>query len=231
MGERGLLGGSGAVYIEKGLQRPRFESPRFLDPLIFPPDAAALQDFLDHDHLEVEVGCGRGHFIEEMARTHPDRRFLVIEARGRYMGMALRRLDRLGADNVRVVYGDARESLEALVPEEAAHAIYLLFPDPWWKRKHEKKRVATPAFLGTVYSRLRAGGVLVFRSDVEAYVERVDDLITEVEGFERIAEIPEGVARSHRHKKCLELGIPTWERGYRRVAVAESGTDREGGDG
>ncbi len=231
MGERGLLGGSGAVYLEKGLQRPHFESQRFLDPLTSPLDAAALQDFLNHDHLEIEIGCGRGHFIEEMARTYPDRRFLVIEARGRYMGMALRRLDRLGADNVRVVYGDARESLEALVPEEAAHALYLLFPDPWWKRKHEKKRVATPAFLATIHRRLRPGGVLVFRSDVEAYVLRMDGLMAEVKGLELIAEIPEGVARSHRHKKCLELGIPIWERGYRRVAVVDSVTDREGDEG
>lgn len=231
MGERGLLGGSGAVYVEKGLQRPHFESPRFLDPLVSSPDAAALRDFLDHDHLEIEVGCGRGHFIEEMARTHPARRFLVIEARGRYVGMAMRRLDRLGVDNARVVFGDARESLEALVPEGAAQAIYLLFPDPWWKRKHEKKRVATPAFLATIHSRLRPGGVLVFRSDVEAYVARVDDLMAEFKGFERTQEIPEGVARSHRHKKCLELGIPTWERGYRRVAAADSGTVREGGKG
>ena len=231
MGERGLLGGSGAVYIEKGLQRPHFETPRFLDPLMCPPDVAALRTFLDHDHLEIEIGCGRGHFIEEMARTHGDRRFLVIEARGRYVAMALRRLDRLGADNARVVFGDARESLEALVPEGGAHALYLLFPDPWWKRKHEKKRVATPAFLATVCSRLRAGGFFVFRSDVEAYVARMDGLMAEVKGFERLAEIPEGVARSHRHKKCLELGTPIWERGYRRVTVAESGTDREGGEG
>jgi tRNA (guanine-N7-)-methyltransferase len=215
--QRGLLGGSGAKWVEKGLRRPRFESPRYLDPLTSEDDAAALQEFLRHDHIEVEIGCGRGHFIEEMARSHPTRRFLVIEARGRYVRMALRRLDRLGAENARVVYGDARELLPKLVAEDAAQAIYLLFPDPWWKKKHIKKRVSTPAFLETIRSRLTAAGVLVFRSDVEAYVARMDGMLAELEGYETMDGIPDGTARSHRHKKCLALGLPIWERGYRRI--------------
>ena len=231
--QRGLLGGSGSIWAEKGLHRPRFESPCFLDPLTSGEDAAALEAFLEATPLEIEIGCGRGHFIEEMARTHPTRRFLVIEARGRYIRMALRRLDRLGAQNVRVVYGDARELLPALVGEGAAQAIYLLFPDPWWKKRHVRKRVATPEFLETIRSRLSPGGVLVFRSDVEDYVNRMDGLIAELEGYEGTDGIPEGTARSHRHKKCLALGAPVWERGY--VAKKEVGEvvvshgDEEGG--
>jgi len=220
--QRGLLGGSGARWVEKGLQRPRFASPRYLDPLTSEGDAAALRGFLDHRHLEVEIGCGRGHFIEEMARTHPDRRFLVIEARGRYVRMALRRLDRLGAENVRVVYGDAREILPALVPERAAASVYLLFPDPWWKKRHVKKRVSTPEFLAAVHSRLRPGGALVFRSDVEAYVERMDRLMADLAGYRLMEGIPEGTAQSHRHKKSLALGLPVWERVFQREV--------EGGD-
>ncbi|MFH1532299.1 MAG: tRNA (guanosine(46)-N7)-methyltransferase TrmB [Pseudomonadota bacterium] len=216
--QRGLLGGSGEKWVEKGLRRPRFESPRYLDPLTSEEDAAALRTFLETPPLEIEIGCGRGHFIEEMVRTHPDRRFLVIEARGRYVRMALRRLDRLGAENVRVVYGDARELLPSLVTPDAAQAVYLLFPDPWWKNKHIKKRVSTPAFLETIRSRLRPGGVLVFRSDVEAYVERMDGILSDVGGYERMDEIPEGTALSHRHKKCLTMGLPVWERGFRRDA-------------
>ena len=215
--QRGLLGGSGAKWVEKGLRRPSFESPRYLDPLSSEEDAKALQAFLKHDSLEIEIGCGRGHFIEEMARIHPTRRFLIIEARGRYVRMALRRLDRLGADNVRVVYGDARELLPSLVTAGTAQAVYLLFPDPWWKKKHIKKRVSTPAFLETIRSRLRPDGVLVFRSDVEAYVERMDGIMADIEGYERMEEIPDGIARSHRHKKCLTLGLPVWERGYRQT--------------
>lgn len=235
--QRGLLGGSGAKWVEKGLVRPRFESPRYLDPLTSEEDAAALQAFLTHDTVEIEIGCGRGHFIEEMARTWPDRRFLVIEARGRYVRMALRRLDRLGADNARVVYGDARELLPKLVAPGGAQAIYLLFPDPWWKKKHIKKRVSTPAFLETIRSRLKAEGVLVFRSDVEAYVERMDGIMADLEGYETMDGIPDGTARSHRHKKCLALGLPVWERGYRRASldgvgdVVVSRVDEEGEKG
>jgi len=211
------------MWLEKGLRRPRYESPRYLDPLTSEDDAAALQVFLKHDRVDVEIGCGRGHFIEEMARTHPRRRFLVIEARARYLRMAMRRLDRLAAENVRVVFGDARELLPALVAERAAQVVYLLFPDPWWKKKHIRKRISTPSFLETVHSRLRPGGVLVFRSDVEAYVERMDALMDDLDGYRLMDEIPEGTARSHRHKKCLALGLPVWERAYECVS--------QGGDG
>ncbi|MBM4370518.1 MAG: hypothetical protein FJ098_02640 [Deltaproteobacteria bacterium] len=213
--QRGLLGGSGAVWLEKGLQRPRFDSPSFLDPVSSPADAAALAGFLEHEHLEIEIGPGRGWFIEEMARAWPLRRFLLIEARGRYVRMTLRRLDRAGVDNVRVVYGDARELLAALVPEGAARALYLLFPDPWWKNRHVRKRVSTPEFLRTVETRLRSDGVLVFRSDVEEYVARMDELAGEA-GFRRLPEPPPGVALSHRHRKCLAQGVLVWERVYGR---------------
>lgn len=215
--QRGLLGGSGAKWLEKGLNRPHFESPLYLDALSSRQDADALRAFLQYDPLEIEIGCGRGHFIEEMARSQPARRFLVIEARGKYVRMALKRLERLGAENVRMVHGDARELLPALVPPETVQAVYLLFPDPWWKKRHVKKRVATPAFLETIRGRLMPGGALVFRSDVEAYVGRMDALMDTMPGYRRMDGIPEGVALSHRHKKCLELGTPIWERGFMRV--------------
>ena len=215
--QRGLLGGSGAKWLEKGLSRPHFESPLYLDPMSSRTDADTLRAFLQHDPLEIEIGCGRAHFIEEMARSHPARRFLVIEARGRYVRMALKRLERLGTGNVRVVHGDARELLPAWVSEGAAQAVYLLFPDPWWKKRHVRKRVATPVFLDAIRSRLQPDGVLVFRSDVEDYVERMDALMDTLPGYRRTDGIPEGVAKSHRHKKCLELGIPIWERGFMRV--------------
>jgi tRNA (guanine-N7-)-methyltransferase len=225
--QRGLLGGSGRVWLEKGLHRPRFDSPCFLDPVSSPEDADSLRTFLDHDLLEVEVGCGRGWFIEEMASTWPDRRFLVIEARGRYVRMALRRLDRARARNVRVVYGDARELLGALVPPRSLRALYLLFPDPWWKNRHVKKRISTPEFLDAVRTRLREDGVLVFRTDVEEYAARMDALAGDL-GLERAAALPEGTALSHRHRKCLALGIPVWERAYRCSSTRSDGPQQGG---
>jgi len=228
--KRGLLGGSGQVWLELGLDRVSFDSQSFLDPVASEEDRAALASFLEHPLVEVEVGCGRGHFIEDMAREHPDRHFLVIEARARFARMALKRLDRLmaagtvsvpvdsQASNVRVVVGDARELLSELVPKGRLSALYLLFPDPWWKKKHEKKRVASVEFFSVVRDRLKPEGLFIFRSDVEAYVERFDGFVGEVAGL-CPGVLGAGAAMSHRQKKCIELNIPTWERVLKRTAM------------
>jgi tRNA (guanine-N7-)-methyltransferase len=154
--------------------------------------------------------------MASMVAARPTHRFLVIEARMRYTLMTLARVHATGQDNVRLVLGDAKELLANLVLPGSVSALYLLFPDPWWKRKHEKRRVATPEFLADVSTALKPGGVFVFRTDVRDYLDLVDQLF-EGNPFGLVpAPCPEGVALSHRHMKCNQLGLPTWERCYRK---------------
>ncbi len=212
----GLLGGSGQIRLNKGLPRTDLASRYFLDPELNAEEARELESFLDFEHVEVEIGCGRGHFIEDMARNHPERRFVVLEARTKYCKLAVRRLEHGALTNVRVVQGDARHTMPLLIKESSLRAIYLMFPDPWWKKRHHKKRVATTDFFEMLGRHLAPDGVLAFRSDVREYVALVDKTIAPVGSLVLQENFPSGVSKTHRQKKCIEKDLPFWERSYRK---------------
>jgi tRNA (guanine-N7-)-methyltransferase len=213
--KRGLLGGSGEARVEAG-QRSSLQDPLYLDPVARPEDLRSLTEYLSEGVLEVEIGCGRGHFMASMMASRPSHRFLIIEARMKYTLMTLTRAHATKQTNLRLVLGDAKELLARLVAPSSVSALYLLFPDPWWKRKHERRRVATPEFLADVAQVLKPGGVFVFRTDVRDYLDLVDGLFEKDSNGLVPVPCPEGVALSHRHMKCNELGLPTWERCYRK---------------
>lgn len=127
--------------------------------------------------LEVEVGSGKGLFLLRAAQARTGHDFLGTEIARRYARFAAARLARAEVANARVIWGDARPLLEDLLPDGAAVAVHIYFPDPWWKRRHGKRRVVNEAFLRAVDRVLAAAGTLHFWTDVEAYfataVERI----------------------------------------------------------
>lgn len=144
--------------------------------------------------VEVDIGCGKGRFLINHAKAHPDIQFLGIE----------RQLDRVrsvnkkavlnGLQNVRVLRLEAAFSLAWMLPEGRIQTFYLFFPDPWPKKRHHKRRLVSPGFDELILSRLVPGGVIQMATDHIPYHEemvklfRANSAFREIEPMERLAE-------------------------------------------
>jgi tRNA (guanine-N7-)-methyltransferase len=154
------------------LQRVRaarlYEPPSYFRPLhkheIFPPSPTRPDA-----PLEVDVGCGDGGFLLDLAAAHPDRDFLGLEKLlGRARKVA-RQAARRGLTNVKAMQIDSPYAVRHLLPPSGVSRLHLLFPDPWPKAKHAKNRLVQPEFCRHVHQLLVPGGEWLFKTDHPDY--------------------------------------------------------------
>ena len=131
-----------------------------------PPDWVALFGG-STGPLELEIGCGAGGFALEYCRRHPTSRYVAFEWRKKYAREVAFRGEKAGLTNLKVVEGDAKLVVPKIfAPGSLAH-IHLQFPDPWWKRAHQKRAILLPEFTRLLYGLMHPGGVFDFRTDVQ----------------------------------------------------------------
>ena len=130
-----------------------------------PPDWTAA--FGSQGPLELEIGCGAGGFALEYCRRHPHVRYVAFEWRKKYAREVAHRAEKHAVPNLRVIEADARAVVPRLFHPESLDVIHVQFPDPWWKRAHQKRAILQPAFAALLVGLLRRGGRFDFRTDVE----------------------------------------------------------------
>jgi tRNA (guanine-N7-)-methyltransferase len=118
----------------------------------------------------LEIGFGGGEHMASQAGLHRDTLILGAEPFQNGVASALRHIDEAALTNVRVLDGDARE-LMALMPDASLDRIFVLFPDPWPKTRHNKRRIVQAETVAEFARLLKAGGALRFASDVAHYVD------------------------------------------------------------
>lgn len=118
--------------------------------------------------LVLDLGCGNGVFLAALARLQPGNNFLGVERKPYRVRQATRRMG--GLPNAVVVHGDAVDALKDLPPASVSR-VYLLFSDPWPKRRHALRRLVQADFVSLLDARLEAGGVFFFASDSAEYGE------------------------------------------------------------
>ncbi len=119
--------------------------------------------------VEVEVGPGKGLFLVSAATADPLHNFLGVELSRKYARLAAERVAKRNLTNVKVVPGDARLFLARYVPPASLRAVHVYFPDPWWKKRHKKRRVFAEPLVADVERGLEPGGDLHVVTDVEEY--------------------------------------------------------------
>jgi tRNA (guanine-N7-)-methyltransferase len=117
--------------------------------------------------IELEIGCGAGGFAIEYARRNPQVRYVAFEWRKKYAREVAWRAEKHAVKNVRVIEADARVEIPRLFAHGSLSVIHLQFPDPWWKRAHQKRAILTPAFTALLFSLIEPGGHFDMRTDVE----------------------------------------------------------------
>jgi tRNA (guanine-N7-)-methyltransferase len=135
--------------------------------------------FSNSHPIEIEVGFGKGLFLLMAAQACPDVNFLGIEIVRKYQLFTATRLAKRHLRNVRLLKTDARTFLRDCVVGDSLQAVHVYFPDPWWKRRHWKRRVFTPEFAGQCERVLRRGGRLHVATDVAAYFDSIRELVAQ----------------------------------------------------
>ena len=119
--------------------------------------------------VELEVGLGQGAVPGQRGDGQPGHNFLGIELSRKYARLAAERVAKRNLTNVRVVAGDARLFLARYVPPASLRAVHVYFPDPWWKKRHKKRRVFAEPLVADIERGLEPGGDLQVATDVEEY--------------------------------------------------------------
>lgn len=118
----------------------------------------------------MEVGYGMGSHVLHLARTHPDTSIIGAEPFLNGTAKVVRDAVEDGLDNLRLFRGDVRE-LMADMPDQCLNRIYILFPDPWPKTRHNKRRLIRTAFIEELHRIIEPTGMLIFASDIPHYVD------------------------------------------------------------
>ena len=207
-GER-LIGGSqrGVAFLPRGLVRPAHLLVAGDDPAAF---CAAVAD----RDVVIDIGAGKGRFAVERAALSPDKVVLATETRLGFCLTALRRAERALVQNLWAAWGDARRTVPAFVRPGAACEVTLLFPDPWWKRRHAGRRHGS-LMVRVIADALRAGGMLVLKTDVPEYLEALVETVSDSHEFEE-APVPDDMPLTDREARLREMGTKVFAAAFRR---------------
>jgi tRNA (guanine-N7-)-methyltransferase len=128
-------------------------------------------------HLIWEVGSGHGHFLSAYAAAHPGNLCVGIDISSDRVVRAQRKRERAHLKNLNFILADADDFLAAMPEGVQIAEVFLLFPDPWPKRRHHKNRVLKPEFFATLAKRAAKGARLYFRTDHEDYYREAVEMV------------------------------------------------------
>ena len=137
--------------------------------------------------VTLEIGFGNGDTLLELVQRDPSRDYIGVEVHQPGVGRLLNGAAQVDAGNLRVYSEDAVDVLRQCIPEASLAGVLLFFPDPWHKKKHNKRRIVQPAFAELVRSRLKPGGFFHMATDWEPYALHMMETMSAAAGFRNLA--------------------------------------------
>ena len=137
--------------------------------------------------LVLEIGFGMGASLLEMVQAEADKDFIGIEVHPPGVGRLISEAGKLGVENLRVYLADAIDVLDDCISDQSLSRVQLYFPDPWHKKKHNKRRIVQSEFVQKIRKKLVVGGVFHMATDWEPYAEHMLEVMSAAEGYVNLA--------------------------------------------
>ncbi len=163
----------------------------------------------------LEIGFGMGDSTAAIAAANPDTDYLGIEVHGPGVGNLLRLIEAAQLTNLRLVQHDAVEVLNNMIPDGALDGVHIFFPDPWHKKRHNKRRLIQSPFISMLCNKLKAGAYIHVATDWQEYAEWVLEVLSAELLLENTAKDyaprPEYRPLTKFEKRGLNLGHGVWD--------------------
>jgi len=174
--------------------------------------------------LVLEIGFGMGGATAQIAKTLPDHDFIGCEVHEPGVGALLKLIDEQQLSNIRIFQHDAVEVLEQMVAPGSLAGVHIYFPDPWHKKKHNKRRLIQPAFVAKLVKHIQPGGYLHCATDWEPYAQQMLEVLSAEPLLENTAagyaEKPAYRPLTKFENRGLKLGHGVWDLVFRRRPAA-----------
>ncbi len=154
--------------------------------------------------VEIEIGFGKGLFLLNASAARSNRNFLGIEKERAYTLFTATRIAKRQRGNVRLISADARWLLKEWIAEASVHALHIYFPDPWWKKRHHKRRLFNEEFAARLVQVLQPCGVLHFATDVKEYFEMSVGMLRGLAGLCEMPAEADAELQTNFERKALE---------------------------
>jgi len=172
--------------------------------------------------VELEIGCGKGGFLVLAAERFPEVNVLGIELARPFARAAVLRVTRRGLVNARVMCGDAARLIEHGLPPESLAAVHVYFPDPWPKKRHEKRRLLGPAFFDSLARVLAPLGLFCFATDHRETAERTLAALSDDGRYEPLTAFvwSDAPGVTNFERKYLKEGRESYRASFRKRSPA-----------
>ncbi len=173
----------------------------------------------------LEIGFGMGEATAHIAALMPEKNFLCCEVHTPGVGALLKRISEQGLTNIRIVQHDAVEVLQHMLAPQSLDGVHIFFPDPWHKKKHNKRRLIQPPLIAQLVTRIRPGGYLHCATDWQPYAEQILEVLAAEPALKNTAGSSDGGYASKPHYRPLtkfenrgiKLGHGVWDLVFERV--------------
>ena len=190
----------------------------------------------ENRRIEVDLGCGEGEFLFSHIARHPEVFLVGVEIRRPLVERIQARIAAEGLqDRLLAVYANLLVDLPILFSTRPVDAVFMQFPDPWFKKRHHKRRMFTDKLAGHILGAMRKDGFFFFQSDVfELALEALEilearDDVVNVAGAWSFSKKGPLQTPTRRQRYCEEKGLPIWRLWYKKTMAqpATGSTDRD----
>lgn len=176
-----------------------------------------------HAPRVLEIGFGMGGASAEIAAGLPDTDFLGVEVHTPGVGSLLKLIGEQQLSNIRIIQHDAVEVLEQMIAPDSLDGAHIFFPDPWHKKRHNKRRLIQPAFVKLLVSRIKPGGYLHLATDWEDYAVQMLEVLAAEPALQNTAEgyapRPDYRPLTKFENRGLKLGHGVWDLVFAKPAT------------
>ncbi len=172
----------------------------------------------------LEIGFGMGEATAHIAALMPGKNFLCCEVHTPGVGALLKRIGEQGLGNIRIVQHDAVEVMEHMLAPQSLEGAHIFFPDPWHKKKHNKRRLIQAPLIARLVSRLKPGGYLHCATDWQPYAEQILDVLSGEALLKNTSTAEDGYAPKPHYRpltkfenRGIKLGHGVWDLVFERV--------------
>ncbi len=164
----------------------------------------------------LEIGCGMGGTLLELARLNPQKNYIGIEVHRKGLANIYAGINTYNLTNIRLYNEDALVVLAQCIPDNSLSEVLLYFPDPWPKRRHHKRRIVQAAFIELITQKLVDNGLFQTATDIESYAIHMQKVLNDAPSLKNISSINR-LSPTKFEKRAQILGYKIWNFAYKKL--------------